>query len=82
MSAIFDPAISATSSTSRFFVSCYNERDFIVATLETVRRAMAGLGLTYDIVIIDDGSSDGSPDLISRYIADGPTPTSCSAAMR
>ena len=54
------------------FVSCYNERDFIVATLETVRRAMAGLGLTYDIVIIDDGSRDGSPELISRYIAEHP----------
>ena len=54
------------------FVSCYNERDFIVATLETVRRAMAGLGLTYDIVIIDDGSRDGSPELISQYIADHP----------
>jgi hypothetical protein len=49
------------------FVSCYNERDFIVATLETVRRAMAGLGLTYDIVIIDDGSRDGSPERSSRY---------------
>ena len=54
------------------FVSCYNERDFIVATLETVRRAMTGLGLTYDIVIIDDGSRDGSPDLISQYIAEHP----------
>ena len=54
------------------FVSCYNERDFIVATLETVRRAMTGLGLTHDIVIIDDGSQDGSPELISQYIAEHP----------
>jgi dolichol-phosphate mannosyltransferase len=54
------------------FVSCYNERDFIVATLETVRSAMTGLGLSYDIVVIDDGSRDGSPELISQYIADHP----------
>ena len=40
-----------------FFVSCYNESEFIIATLETIRLAMAGLSLTFDIVIIDDGSS-------------------------
>jgi dolichol-phosphate mannosyltransferase len=55
-----------------FFVSCYNERDFIVATLETVRRATTQLGLTYDIVIIDDASRDGSPELIKQYITDHP----------
>jgi dolichol-phosphate mannosyltransferase len=54
------------------FVSCYNERDFIAATLETVRRAMTGLGLTYDIVIIDDASRDGSPELIRQYVAEHP----------
>jgi len=55
-----------------FFVSCYNERDFIVATLETVRRATTQLGLTYDIVIIDDASRDGSPELIKQYITEHP----------
>jgi glycosyltransferase involved in cell wall biosynthesis len=55
-----------------FFVSCYNEREFIVATLETIRRAMAGLSFSYDIVIIDDASTDDSPDLIRRYIAEHP----------
>jgi glycosyltransferase involved in cell wall biosynthesis len=55
-----------------FFVSCYNEEEFIVATLETVQDAMMGLGLTYDIVVIDDGSKDGSPELVRRYIADHP----------
>jgi len=54
------------------FVSCYNERDFIIATLETVRRAMTGLGLTYDIVIIDDASRDGSAKKIRQYIVEHP----------
>jgi glycosyltransferase involved in cell wall biosynthesis len=44
----------------------------MVATLETVRRAMAGLRFTYDIVIIDDASRDGSPELIKQYIAEHP----------
>lgn len=55
-----------------FFVSCYNEQEFIIATLETIRRAMKGHALTYDIVIIDDGSKDNSPELVRRYIADHP----------
>lgn len=55
-----------------FFVSCYNEKEFIVATLDTVKTAMVGLDLTYDIVIIDDGSKDRSPGLIRDYIAAHP----------
>jgi glycosyltransferase involved in cell wall biosynthesis len=55
-----------------FFVSCYNEEEFIVATLDTVKTAMVGLGLSYDIVIIDDGSKDRSPELVRNYIAAHP----------
>jgi glycosyltransferase involved in cell wall biosynthesis len=55
-----------------FFVSCYNEEEFIVATLDTVQDAMAGLGLSYDIVIIDDASRDRSPELIRNYIEQHP----------
>ena len=55
-----------------FFVSCYNEEEFIVATLDTVQSAMEGLGLTYDIVVIDDGSKDRSPELVRQYIAGHP----------
>jgi glycosyltransferase involved in cell wall biosynthesis len=55
-----------------FFVSCYNEEEFIVATLDTVQEAMLGLGLTYDIVVIDDGSKDRSADLVRSYIAEHP----------
>ena len=55
-----------------FFVSCYNEEEFIIATLDTVQDAMMGLGLTYDIVVIDDGSKDRSPELVRSYIAEHP----------
>ena len=55
-----------------FFVSCYNEEEFIIATLDTVQAAMMGLGLTYDIVVIDDGSKDRSPELVRSYIAEHP----------
>jgi glycosyltransferase involved in cell wall biosynthesis len=55
-----------------FFVSCYNEEEFIVATLDTVKTAMIGLGLTYDVVVIDDASKDRSPDLVRKYITEHP----------
>ena len=55
-----------------FFISCYNEEEFIVATLDTVQDAMMGLGLTFDIVVIDDGSKDRSADLVRSYIAEHP----------
>jgi glycosyltransferase involved in cell wall biosynthesis len=55
-----------------FFVSCYDERDYIIETIETVRTAMAPFAWTYELVIIDDASSDGSAALIRRYIADHP----------
>ncbi|WP_422002183.1 glycosyltransferase [Reyranella sp.] len=51
-----------------FFVSCYNEEEFIVATLDTVKTAMEETGLSYDVVIIDDGSRDRSPELVRDYI--------------
>src|SRR5262249_3601682 len=54
------------------FVSCYNERDLIVDTLETVRAAMAPFAWTYELVIIDDASRDGSAALIRRYMAEHP----------
>lgn len=55
-----------------FFVSCYNEAEFIVATLDTVKSAAESLGYTYDIVIIDDCSRDNSPELVRQYISDHP----------
>lgn len=55
-----------------YFISCYNESAFIAATLDTVREAMKGFSLTYDIVVIDDGSADGSPEIVWKYIADHP----------
>lgn len=51
------------------FVSCYNEQDYIIATIETVCAALADVGtVRYEIVVIDDCSSDRSADLVEDYI--------------
>jgi glycosyltransferase involved in cell wall biosynthesis len=55
-----------------FFVSCYNEQDFIVDTLDAVREAARPFAWTYELVVIDDASRDGSAALIRRYVAQHP----------
>src|SRR5262249_48394523 len=60
----YDPKLDLT-----VFVSCYNEREYITTTLETVRAALAELNaLSYEIIVIDDCSKDGSADVIEEYI--------------
>jgi glycosyltransferase involved in cell wall biosynthesis len=53
-------------------VSCYNEADYIVETLDTVRRAAQEVGLSYEIIVIDDLSRDDSRDLVADYIVAHP----------
>jgi glycosyltransferase involved in cell wall biosynthesis len=55
------------------FVSCYNEAPYIVRTLDTLRGALAELRFSYEIIVIDDCSRDGSADLVEDYIRANPT---------
>jgi glycosyltransferase involved in cell wall biosynthesis len=55
------------------FISCYNEQAYILSTIETVCGALAEVGrLQYEIIVIDDVSNDGSPDLVESYIRSHP----------
>src|SRR3974377_913217 len=59
-----DSAIELT-----IFVSCYNEEQYIIKTIETVRAALAEVDrLSYEIIVIDDCSTDRSADLVKDYI--------------
>jgi len=51
------------------FMSCYDERAYVADTLDTVRAALAEVGnLNYEIIVIDDHSSDGSADVVADYM--------------
>ncbi|MEA2874502.1 MAG: hypothetical protein QOH67_4650 [Hyphomicrobiales bacterium] len=50
------------------FVSCYNEADYIVNTLDTVCAAGREVGLEFEVIVIDDGSRDNSRDIVRDYI--------------
>jgi len=54
------------------FISCYNEEEYIIATIETVTAAAHAAALRYEILVIDDGSRDNSRQLVADYIAAHP----------
>jgi dolichol-phosphate mannosyltransferase len=50
------------------FISCYNEAPYIIGTLDTVREAAHEAGISFEIIVIDDGSRDNSRELVRDYI--------------
>ncbi len=54
------------------FIACYNEEQGIIPTLETVIAATTEVGISYDIVIVDDCSRDRSVELIIDFMGRHP----------
>jgi glycosyltransferase involved in cell wall biosynthesis len=71
------PAISSQETTNNLIditvlVTCYNEQETITDTLDTTIGALEEAGLSYEIVIIDDASTDKSVQLIHEYLEGHP----------
>lgn len=69
---LLDPGARGLALDLTAFVSCYNEAAFILQTLEDIRLALREVGLSFEIIVVDDCSSDGSAQLVRRYIAEHP----------
>jgi glycosyltransferase involved in cell wall biosynthesis len=54
------------------FVACYNEEGNIVGTLDTIQEACKHCAITYELIIIDDASTDRSVEIITSYITAHP----------
>jgi glycosyltransferase involved in cell wall biosynthesis len=53
-------------------VSCYNEARSIVPTIESISAALAGTGLAWEIIVVDDASADDSAEVVRGFIAAHP----------
>ncbi len=51
-------------------VPIYNECESIPTLLEVMAKAMQPLGLTYEIICVNDGSTDGSGELLKQLAAE------------
>jgi dolichol-phosphate mannosyltransferase len=51
-------------------VPVYNEVESLPHLLEAIASTMAASGLTYEIICVDDGSKDGSGDLLKQQAAE------------
>jgi glycosyltransferase involved in cell wall biosynthesis len=45
----------------------FDEERGLHATLEELRVALAGVGRTFEIVVVDDGSTDATPDVLASH---------------
>jgi len=50
-----------------FVVPCYNEEDIIGYTLDRLRKAFDNAGYTLELVVVDNGSSDRTGEIIAEF---------------
>jgi glycosyltransferase involved in cell wall biosynthesis len=53
-------------------IPCHNEEGNLRALFDSLRRALAGLDLSYEIIVTDDGSRDGSWKILTELAAGDP----------
>ncbi len=62
------PIVSASEVDVTLFVPCYNEEENIVPTLQKIAEACRRVGCSYEVIIIDDGSTDQSVARIRQFL--------------
>ena len=55
------------------FFPCYNEEGNVARTVERACAALEELDADYEVIIVNDGSSDGTAQIADRIAADRPT---------
>ena len=50
------------------FVPCYNEAGNIEGTFDVIAEACSQTGISYEVIVTDDASKDGTPEIIRRYM--------------
>src|SRR5271168_996123 len=65
------PAASGTIDLT-LFVPCLNEERRVVPTLETIRDTLGGYPLSYEVIVVDDGSTDNTAPAVEQFQRDNP----------
>jgi len=50
-----------------FFVPCFNEETRIQGTLETIQEAMRTIHRSFEIIVVDDGCTDGTMSVVRSF---------------
>lgn len=66
-----EPPVRSSVEAS-FFVPCYNEEKNVRNALEKLRAAGERLGISYEILVFDDNSRDGTARVVTEYRHDRP----------
>jgi dolichyl-phosphate beta-glucosyltransferase len=54
-------------------VPCYNEEQRLPRTIEQLERYLGAKGLPYELILVDDGSSDGTREIMDEAAARNPS---------
>jgi dolichol-phosphate mannosyltransferase len=60
------PVIEPAACEISVILPVFNEQECIAGTLDELAEVMDGLGKAYEILAVDDGSTDSTPDLLDR----------------
>lgn len=55
-----------------FFVPCLNEEKHVIGTVEKLINVCSGLGLSYEILVFDDGSTDSTAAKVQAFQTEHP----------
>lgn len=79
MNALFEawrPELCRSQKTElSIVVPLYNEHEVIAILYERLTTVLAGLDISYELVLVDDGSRDGTPDLMDALAKEDPAVT-------
>lgn len=70
-----NPSLDPTRRVLSIVLPCQNEQDVLPITyrrLSAMRDTLAGLGLDYELIFVNDGSTDGTPDLLNEFASSDP----------